>query len=262
MRMSDAPGEPAASPTHIVWPESALPFIVDREPVLRSAISRVLAPGGVLLLGAVRGEPDETKPDRDLGRFFNSLHIMGPDGEIRDTYDKAHLVPFGEYLPLQSVLEAVGLQQLTRLRGGYQSGPGPETLAVPGAPAVSPLICYEIIFSGTVVGAERPGWMVNVTNDAWFGSSAGPYQHLAQARLRAVEQGLPIARAANTGISAMIDPFGRVLDNVPLNREGVIDTKLPEALPPTLYARIGDWLFLVLLGAVAALARRKPAASR
>ena len=260
LRMSDAPPAPGAMPTHIVWPESALPFIVDREPVLRSAISRVLAPGGVLLLGAVRGEPDETNPDRELGRFFNSLHIMGPDGEIRQTYDKAHLVPFGEYLPLQSVLEAIGLQQLTRLRGGYQSGPGPQTLAVPGAPAVSPLICYEIIFSGGVVGAERPGWIVNVTNDAWFGSSAGPYQHLAQARLRAVEQGLPVARAANTGISAMIDPFGRVLETIPLNREGVIDTRLPEALPPTLYARIGDWLFLVLLGAVAVLAYLKPAA--
>lgn len=262
LRMSDVPGDQGAMPTHIVWPESALPFIVNREPVLRSAISRVLAPGGVLLLGAVRGEPDETRPDRELGKFFNSLHIVGPDGEIRETYDKAHLVPFGEYLPFQSVLEAIGLRQLTQLRGGYQSGPGPRTLAVPGAPSVSPLICYEVIFSSGVVGAERPGWMVNVTNDAWFGSSAGPYQHLAQARLRAVEQGLPVARSANTGISAMIDPFGRILDAVPLNREGAIDSKLPEALPPTLYARLGDWIFLMLLAAMAALTLVKPARAR
>ncbi len=255
LRMSDAPNDQGGKPTHIVWPESALPYLVDREPVVRSAISRVLAPGGVLLLGSVRGEPDANRPERELGRFYNSLHIVGPDGEIRATYDKGHLVPFGEYLPFQSVLEAIGLTQLTQLRGGYQSGPGPQTLAVPGAPSVSPLICYEIIFSGGVVGATRPGWMVNVTNDAWFGSSAGPYQHLAQARLRAVEQGLPVARAANTGISAMIDPFGQLLATIALNREGVIDTRLPQALPPTLYARMGDWLFLVLLIAVGLLAR-------
>ncbi len=260
LRMSDTPGDQGALPTHIVWPESALPFIVDREPVLRAAISRVLAPGGVLLLGAVRGEADEARPGRELGKFFNSFHVIGPDGDIRDTYDKAHLVPFGEYLPFQSFLEVIGLRQLTQLRGGYRSGPGPRTLAVPGAPAVSPLICYEVIFSGGVVGAERPGWMVNVTNDAWFGSSTGPYQHLAQARLRAVEQGLPVARSANTGISAMIDPFGRILARVALNREGVIDVRLPEALPPTLYARIGDWLFLILLCALGALSRTKPAA--
>ncbi len=262
LRMSDGPGDEGVLPTHIVWPESALPFIVDREPVLRSAISRVLAPGGVLLLGSVRGEPDETRPDRELGRFYNSFHIVGPDGEIRETYDKAHLVPFGEYLPFQSLLEAIGLRQLTQLRGGYRSGPGPRTLAVPGAPAVSPLICYEVIFSSGVVGADRPGWMVNVTNDAWFGSSAGPYQHLAQARLRAVEQGLPVARAANTGISAMIDPFGRMLDSVALNREGVVDSKLPMALPPTLYARTGDWLFLLLLIAIGVLSQVKPARAR
>jgi apolipoprotein N-acyltransferase len=254
LRMSDAPLENGGQPTHIVWPESALPFLVDREPVLRSAISRVLAPGGILLLGSVRSEPDANRQDRELGRFFNSLHIVGPDGEIRATYDKAHLVPFGEYLPLQSVLEAIGLRQLTQLRGGYQSGPGPQTLAVPGAPAVSPLICYEIIFADGVVGAERPGWMVNVTNDGWFGSSAGPYQHLAQARLRAVEQGLPVARAANTGISAMIDPFGRLLETIALNREGAIDTRLPQALSPTLYARMGDWTFFVLLCIVGFLA--------
>ena len=254
LRMSAVPLDGGGQPTHIIWPESALPFLIDREPVIRSIISRMLAPGSVLLLGAVRGEPDPNRPDATLTRFYNSLHVVGPDGSIRATYDKAHLVPFGEYLPLQSLLEAVGLQQLTRLRGGYQAGPGPVTLDIPGAPPVTPLICYEIIFSSTVVGKERPGWIVNVTNDAWFGGSAGPYQHLAQARLRAIEQGLPVARAANTGISAMIDSYGRVLTTVPLNQHGHIDTQLPTALARPLYARIGDWLFLVLLGGAMFLA--------
>jgi len=247
LRMSEVPTDDGGQPTHIVWPESALPFLIDREPVIRSIISRMLAPGGVLILGAVRGESESNRPDANLTRFYNSLHVIGPDGSIRATYDKAHLVPFGEYLPLQPLLEAIGLQQLTRLRGGYQPGPGPVTLDVPGAPPVSPLICYEIIFPGTVAGSKRPGWIVNVTNDAWFGGSAGPYQHLAQARLRAIEQGLPVARSANTGISAMIDPYGRVLATVPLNRHGHIDSRLPTALAPPLYARVGDWLFLVLL---------------
>jgi apolipoprotein N-acyltransferase len=248
IRVSEAPTDAGGQPTHIIWPESALPFLIHREPLIRSIISRMLAPGGVLLLGAVRGEADPQRPDVELGRFYNSLQVVGPDGEIRSTYDKAHLVPFGEYLPFQSLLEALGLRQLTQLRGGYQSGPGPITLSVPGAPAVSPLICYEIIFSGSVVGRERPGWVVNVTNDAWFGSSAGPYQHLAQARLRAVEQGLPVARAANTGVSAMIDPFGRLMDEIPLNHAGKIDTQLPKALSPTAFARFGDFLLLFLLG--------------
>ena len=259
LRMSDEAPKQGPEPTHILWPESALPFLVDREPVIRSAISRILRPGGVLMLGSVRGEADPTRPPDVNGRipmhFYNSFYVMGPDGEIRDTYDKAHLVPFGEYLPLQSLLEAVGLQQLTRLRGGYQAGPGPRTLEVPGAPPVGPLICYEIIFPGRTVGAERPGWLANVTNDAWFGQSAGPYQHLAQARLRAVEQGLPVARAANTGISAMIDPYGRVLASVPLNTAGVLDTGLPTALSAPLYARIGDLFFFLLIGVALGVAR-------
>lgn len=264
LRMSDEPTEEGGQPTHIIWPESALPFLIDREPVIRSIISRMLAPGGVLLLGAVRGEPDPSRSDASLARFYNSLHVIGPDGVIRATYDKAHLVPFGEYLPFQSLLEAIGLQQLTQTRGGYRSGPGPVSLEVPGTPPVSPLICYEIIFPGAIVGPQRPGWIVNVTNDAWFGGSAGPYQHLAQARLRAIEQGLAVARAANTGISAMIDPYGRLLATVSLGRTGHIDTRLPIALAPPVYARMGDWVFVVLLGGVLLLVwpRRRPVETR
>lgn len=255
LRMSDEAPREGPRPTHILWPESAIPFLVDREPVIRAAISRILSPDGVLMLGSVRGEPDPAQTlspnSRPVMQFYNSFYVMGADGEIRATYDKAHLVPFGEYLPLQNVLEAIGLQQLTRLRGGYEEGPGAATLEVPGAPPVGPLICYEIIFPGKTVGTTRPGWLANVTNDAWFGQSAGPYQHLAQARLRAVEQGLPVARAANTGISAMIDPYGRLLSSIALNKAGILDTRLPQALTPTLYARIGDLLFFALiLGAI------------
>lgn len=248
LRMSSETSESdAATPTHIIWPESAIPFLLDREPVIRSVISRVLLPSAVLITGSVRGEPDPLQPQRDLARFYNSLHVVGPDGSIRGTYDKAHLVPFGEYLPLQGWLESIGLEQLTRLRGGYQSGPGPVSMAVPGAPAASPLICYEVIFPGAGIGPDRPGWIVNVTNDAWFGTSIGPHQHLAQARLRAVEQGLPVVRVANTGISAIVGPYGAVRSQLGLNVRGVIDGALPAEIKPTLFARIGDLGFFILV---------------
>jgi len=237
--------------THLIWPESALPYIVEREPILRAALGRMLEPGRFLIMGAVRTEAAPGAAGnsglRDL--FFNAVHVVNDKGAVTATYDKAHLVPFGEYLPLQSLLEAVGLRQLTRLRGGYESGPGRMTLPVPGAPDVSPLVCYEIIFPADVVkaGEERPGWMVNLTNDAWFGTSSGPYQHLAQARLRAVEEGMPVVRAANTGISAVIDAHGRLIASLPLLTEGVLDAALPEALAPPFYARFGDWILLLML---------------
>jgi apolipoprotein N-acyltransferase len=232
--------------THLIWPESALPFLLEREPILRRAFGRLLEPGQSLILGAVRSEPAEEPGQRD--DYFNAVHVIGDEGDILATYDKAHLVPFGEYLPMQGLLEAIGLEQLTRLRGGYASGPGPVTLAVPDAPAVSPLVCYEIIFPGKVTArGPRPGWIVNVTNDAWFGTSGGPYQHLAQARLRAVEEGLAVVRAANTGISAVIDPYGRLLGTIAIETEGVLDRPLPKALAPTPYARFGDWLLLLML---------------
>ena len=154
--------------------------------------------------------------------------MVDHNGTIQSAYDKLHLVPFGEYLPFQSALESLGLSQLTKLRGGFIPGTRRRPIALPNAPKMLPLICYEVIFPGDITkGEERPGWIVNVTNDGWFGISTGPFQHLQQARLRAVEEGLPIVRAANTGISAVIDPVGRVVARLGLGAEGVLEIRTP-----------------------------------
>ena len=174
--------------------------------------------------------------------------MFGEGGSLVALYDKVHLVPFGEYLPLQTLLEAIGLQQLSRMRGGFDSGARPRPLLhVPRLPPAGPLICYEVVFPAAIVqGAERPGLLINVTNDGWFGNTTGPQQHFHQSRVRAVEEGLPLVRAANNGVSAAFDGNGRVLASLPLNARGVIDITLPEAAAPTLYAHFGDTLFLLL----------------
>jgi len=160
------------------------------------------------------------------------------------------IVPFGEFLPFQDLLERLGLMQLTKVPGGFLSGKRRRRIAVPGAPDFLPLVCYEIIFPGeTVPMGERPGWLLNVTNDAWFGISSGPYQHFQQARLTAIAEGLPLVRAANNGISAVVDPLGRVLGSLPLGQEGVLDAALPRPIAATIYARIGDVIFLIVVGA-------------
>jgi apolipoprotein N-acyltransferase len=157
-------------------------------------------------------------------------------------------VPFGEYLPFQDFLESLGVMQLTGVRGGFSVGSGPRRLAVPGAPPASPLICYEIIFPDEITErGERPGWLLNVTNDAWFGTSAGPYQHFHQAQVRAIEQGLPVARAANTGISAVIDPYGRILAEIGLGEKGVLDADLPKVGPTTPFVQFGIVLEIAVL---------------
>ena len=156
-------------------------------------------------------------------------------------YDKLHLVPFGEYLPFQNWMETLGFEQLTRVQGGFIAGTLRRAMQIPGAPRVLPLICYEAIFPGTVAAHDdRPGWIVNLTNDGWFGISTGPYQHLQQARLRAIEQGLPVVRAANTGISAVIDPLGRDCRTSRSRHRRRARFSLPSAIPPTVYARAGD----------------------
>jgi apolipoprotein N-acyltransferase len=157
-------------------------------------------------------------------------------------------VPFGEYLPFQAALEKLGLMQLTKLPGGFLSGDRNRSYALPGAPRFLPLICYEIIFPGAAVpSGERPGWLLNVTNDAWFGISTGPYQHFQQARIRAVEEGLPLVRAANNGISAIVDPLGRIIRQLPLGTEGVLDGPLPRPVASTTYARFGDSIIAMML---------------
>src|ERR1700724_294635 len=174
--------------THLIWPESAFPFFLTHDAGALAQIAALLPAGTVLITGAVRAP--EGVPDAAVTRAYNSVYVIDHDGSILSIYDKGHLVPFGEYLPFQDFLEQLGLQQVTKLRGGFIPGDRHRVLKVPGAPDVLPLICYEIIFPEAVPRGERPGWMGNLTNDGWFGTSPGPYQHLQQARIRAIEQGL------------------------------------------------------------------------
>jgi apolipoprotein N-acyltransferase len=235
-----------AGVTHLVWPESAFPFLVARDPQALAQIGALLPKGSILLAGAVRAQ--EPLPGEEETHYFNSIHVIGDDGTILASADKVHLVPFGEYLPLAGLLTRLGLRQFVHVPGGFEAGSRHVALAVPGLPLVAPLICYEAIFPEEAVPpGTRPGLLLNLTNDGWFGITPGPYQHLAQARLRAVEQGLPLVRAANTGISAVADPYGRIVASLPLGVDGVLDSKLPEAIEPTLFSRMGSWIPAILL---------------
>ncbi len=225
--------------TILIWPESAFPFFLAREADAMAQIAELLPKGTILITGAVRA-PD-LPPGTRVTRAYNSIYVIDHDGSILTFYDKLHLVPFGEYLPFQDWMEKLGFVQLTKVQGGFIPGERRRTMELPGAPRMLPLICYEAIFPGDVASrADRPGWIVNLTNDGWFGISTGPYQHLQQTRLRAIEEGLPIVRVANTGISAVIDPLGRIVARLDLGVEGVLDSRLPTAIAPTFYARTGD----------------------
>ena len=174
--------------THLIWPESAFPFLLTREPDALAQIAALLPEGTVLITGAVRAP--ELPPGQKIERAYNSVYVIDHDGSILSVYDKIHLVPFGEYLPFQNFLEKLGLMQLTKLPGGFIAGERRRAMDVPRAPRMLPFLCYEIIFPGEAVpGGERPGWLLNLTNDGWFGISSGPYQHLQQARVRTIEQG-------------------------------------------------------------------------
>jgi apolipoprotein N-acyltransferase len=202
----------------------------------------------VLITGAVRAP--ESPPGQKIERAYNSVYVIDHDGSILSVYDKIHLVPFGEYLPFQDFLEKLGLMQLTKLPGGFIPGERRRLMQVPRAPQMLPFLCYEIIFpSETVPDKERPGWLLNLTNDGWFGISSGPYQHLQQARVRTIEQGLPLVRAANTGISAVIDPLGRIVKSLQLGAEGIMDAPLPRRIDATFYARTGDAGVALVIGA-------------
>jgi apolipoprotein N-acyltransferase len=247
LRLSAPAGAPLTPGTVLVWPESAFPFALTENPTALRAIADLLPPGTALVTGAYR----LARLPSGEQQAFNSLYVIADDGTILDAYDKVHLVPFGEYLPFPQLLERMGLRQLAR--DGFTPGPRRRILNLPSAPPFSPLICYEIIFPGAVLGDEpRPGFLLNVTNDGWFGRSVGPYQHLHQARIRAVEEGLPLVRAANTGISVVTDAFGRLLAEGPLGQATMIEARLPAAVEAPLYARLRDKLYLPLL-AVAAL---------
>jgi apolipoprotein N-acyltransferase len=247
--------------THLIWPESAFPFFLIQDPEAMARIGDLLPAGTVLITGAAR--PEDPQGDPRTTRVFNSAYLIDDRGAIRETYDKVHLVPFGEYLPFQERLEALGLEALTRQRGGFSAGDRRRTIAVPGAPAVGILICYEVIFPSAVTADDRrPGWLLNLTNDAWFGRTPGPYQHLHQTAVRAIEEGLPVVRAANNGISAVIDPLGRSLRALPLGESGVLDASLPAALPPTVFARTGSLPVLVVLAGAFLVLLRRPRTGR
>jgi len=243
--------------THLIWPESAFPFLLTREPDALAQIASLLPQGTVLITGGVRAAEPST--DAKVTRAYNSIYVIEHDGSIVSIYDKVHLVPFGEFLPMQEFLERLGLMQLTKVPGGFVAGDRRRVMDVPRAPRMLPLICYEIIFPGEAVpDGQRPGWLVNLTNDGWFGPSSGPYQHLQQARVRAIEQGLPLVRAANTGVSAVVDPLGRVIGSLSLGIEGVLDASLPRPIEATVYARMGDALVLaMMLAALVPIVRRR-----
>ncbi|MEO1687198.1 MAG: apolipoprotein N-acyltransferase [Pseudomonadota bacterium] len=242
----------------VVWPETAVPQLLGRDAAARQAIA-ASAQGATVLVGARRYIQTEGGPS-----WRNSLFALRSDGETLDVYDKHHLVPFGEYVPLHGLLSRLGLGLFVGETGGFDGGPGPQVMRLPGLPPVAPQICYETIFPHQMPPlADRPDWIVQVTNDAWFGASAGPWQHFHQARMRAIEQGLPVIRSANTGISAIIDARGRVVASVPLLTAGAVQAPLPPALPPTLYARHGDRPFqaaLLLSFILIAALRRRAAA--
>jgi apolipoprotein N-acyltransferase len=230
----------------VIWPETAVPFLLADDPEVRQLVAGALPQRAMLLSGSVRAE---FGPDRRARRVFNSLVAVDPAGEVRGVADKVHLVPFGEYMPLS------GLLPIRVVQGGMDFTPGENLQPVRAGwvPPFGALICYEVIFPAMVVPRERPEWLVNLTNDAWFGISAGPWQHLATARLRAVEEGLPLARAAQTGISAVFDARGREVARLGLGETGVLRAPLPSPRGPTPFARLGLLLPAMLAGACFAL---------
>jgi len=235
--------------TDWIWPETAVPYIFDPTGAVTRLLAKLADHGGYVFAGAIRRSP----PDQPF-EVWNSLQVVSRDGVI-GVYDKRHLVPFGEFLPMRWLLGRLGLQALAQSSIDFSAGQSNGILELPHRPEVRALICYEAIFANEIIlSGDRPSWLLNITNDAWFGTSAGPYQHFAAARARAIEQGLPLVRAANSGISALVDPYGRVIKQLGLGVAGVLDGPLPVGLPQVpLYGRFGDLILLLLLTAAAIL---------
>jgi len=250
-------GPPTGAPRLLLWPEAATPDYLAFDMAARRRLAALLGPRDLLLLGGV--EPIFDDAGNGIAAY-NSVYVLTPDSRLIGRYDKAHLVPYGEYLPMRPILSAIGLSRLAPGDLDFHDGPGPRTLDLGAFGRAGVQVCYEIIFSGHVVdGANRPDFLFNPSNDAWFGAW-GPPQHLAQARLRAIEEGMPIIRATPTGISAVIDAGGVVEQSLPLGTAGVIDTSLPRVAPPTPFARLGNilpFIFALLLIAAAIAVRRK-----
>lgn len=224
-----------------LWPEAASPYLLGRDAAARRAVAAVAPRGGYLITGALRAN----LPPAPIDKLWNSIEALDDRGEIVAHYDKAHLVPFGEYVPLRDLLP---IDKITPGTMDLSAGPGPRTIALAGLPPFAALVCYEVIFPGAVVDeSNRPAWLLNLTNDAWYGRTSGPYQHFAIARTRAIEEGLPLVRVANNGISAVVDPAGRVMARTDLDAVGYVDAALPAPVGRTPYARLGDWMLAALL---------------
>jgi len=229
--------------SHVIWPEAAPPFLMLSEPEAFTVLAAILPDSTTLLTGVARMEGPEGNR-----RYYNSMTVVTGEGKALAVYDKAHLVPFGEYLPWFQLLEPLGITKITGGNEGYSEGPGVRTIHVPNTPTFGALICYEVIFSGEVVEqGKRPEWLVVLTDDSWFGPWIGPYQHLGIAKIRAAEEGLPIVRAANTGVSAIIDPYGRIVTSLGLDQAGILDSTLPKPLQATVFSAVGDLMFALML---------------
>jgi len=253
-RFMDLTSRPARqTPDVVIWPEGAIPYTFNDYLApgtwTLDALEQALRPGQILLTGGVR-----TAPVQDRTRYYNTMLALRrtPDGlDELASYDKFRLVPFGEFVPLAPVFNRLGLKSLVQDGEPFTPGRRPAPLTIDGLPRVQPLICYEILFPGLATDrGGRPAWIVNVSDDAWYGRTSGPLQHLNMAGYRAIEQGLPIVRSTPTGVSAIIDAYGRTRASLGLGQAGVIDGLLPAALPPTLYSRWGDLPFLVAIAAI------------
>jgi apolipoprotein N-acyltransferase len=231
---------------YLIWSESAIPYIIDKNnKILIEEITKAIPPNGFLITGGLR---DELKDQdlKEIDKIWNSIFVMDNSGNIVNSYDKHRLVPFGEYIPFAQFLPFIS--KITDGAVGFSMGNGPQTIKVnDNLPSFSPLICYEVIYTDKIIDKNNPPeFFVNLTNDAWFGNSSGPYQHFAMARMRAIEYGIPVIRVANTGISALIDSHGRVIKQKKLGDKGIVDIKLDVGLNHTIYGQNGARYILIL----------------
>lgn len=238
----------------IIWSESSIPTFVADYPLIRQRLVEAVPSHGYLIFGAPR-----KAVEKESTLYYTSTFVLDERGEIIATTDKSHLVPFGEYIPFKNILK---LSKLTAGSENYSPGKGLQNILLPGIPLFCPLICYEAIFSGEVIApGPRPEWFLNQTNDAWFGESTGPHQHLEIARTRAIEEGIPVVRCANNGISAVIDPMGQILNRLELNDVGFIDFDLPKSLAISTffskYQNMGFWIIILVYGLFTLLLRNK-----
>jgi apolipoprotein N-acyltransferase len=248
-----------ADPRYFIWPETAVPYYLTTSEALQKELAQIIPSGGAITTGAPRRDPV-------VRQYWNSLQVLGETGEILDIYDKQHLVPYGEYMPLRSIMQATGLSEIIPALDQMSDfatpdGSAKKVISIPGLPPARAMICYEIVFPWEVASETTFSWILNITNDGWFGTTSGPYQHFAMTRTRAIEQGVAVVRAANTGISAIIDPYGRVREELALNETGFLDGALPLPISErTLYARYGEIipiaLVIIFIGIGFGLSRR------